>query len=93
MGAIELCVATELVDALKPYMHLLNTVETGRCEDPERGVTILQVAVTGAPDGAAVMSPSFALEGDRVLLAAVDWYDHDGRLIKTQGQHRASRRW
>lgn len=93
MDAIELPVATELVATLRPYMPLLNAVETGRCEDPERGVTILQVSVNGAPDGAAIMSPSFAIEGDKVLLATMDWYDHDGRLIKTQGRQRTSRRW
>lgn len=92
MSPIELPVATELVAALRPYMPLLNAVETGRREDPDRGVTILQVSVNGAPDGAAVMSPSFAIDGNRVLLATVDWYDREGRLIKTQGQ-RASRRW
>jgi hypothetical protein len=93
--AVELHVASALVDALKPYMHLLDVVEISRREDPARNVTVITVSAPTAPEAAAVMVPTFARQGDRVLLSSVEWLDANGKTIKSIGTklQPESRRW
>lgn len=83
--AVELHVASGLVNALRPYMHLLDVVETSRREDPERNVTVITVSAPTAPKGATVMVPAFVRHGDRVLLGSVEWLDASGKTIKSIG--------
>jgi hypothetical protein len=91
--AVEVHVDSNLVDALKPYMHLLNMVEVGRRED--HGITVVLASAPSAPEGAATAIPTFARRGDKVLLHCIEWLDVEGGTVRVDGSTNtpASRRW
>lgn len=73
---VELRVAVELEADFNKHQHLLPGRELSRRTEGEHVVLTMQVP--DAPDGAATMSPWFTLNGDRVDLGGIDYYDAAG---------------
>lgn len=80
---VELAVAAELEADFDKHQHLLPGRELSRRPSDDGTQTIVTMAVPGAPDGAAAMSPWFTTTGGHVELSGIDYYDAAGYRITT----------
>lgn len=78
---VELLVAAEMEADFGKHQHLLPGREIARRPNDEGDLVIITMAVLDAPDNAATMSPWFTLNGDRIELGGIDYYDDAGHGI------------